>query len=44
VPGGSDATEEPSRWEERMGPVGLFLTAVVACGIGYGAAVWFKLF
>jgi serine/threonine protein kinase len=40
VPGG-DAQEEQSFWEGSMGPVGVIMTAVIACGIGYLA---FKLF
>lgn len=40
VPGG--AVEIPqSFWEGNMGPVGVFFTAMIACGIGYVA---FKLF
>jgi serine/threonine protein kinase len=42
VPGGTDEAEEPrSAWEDRMGPIGIVLTAVVACGLSF---LVFKLF
>jgi hypothetical protein len=40
VPGG-DVEEEKSFWEASMGPVGVIVTAIVACGLGYLA---FRLF
>jgi serine/threonine-protein kinase len=40
VPGG-EGVDEQSYWEGNMGPVGIMITAIVACGIGYFA---FKLF
>ena len=40
VPGG-DVEEEKTFWEGSMGPVGVIITALIACAIGYFA---FKLF
>jgi serine/threonine-protein kinase len=40
VPGG-DVEEDKSFWERSMGPVGVIVTALVACGMGYLA---FRLF
>jgi serine/threonine protein kinase len=40
VPGG-DGEEPQSFWEGSMGPVGILLTAIIACGLGYLA---FRLF
>jgi len=44
VPGGHIDDEQDPRWEERMGPLGVFLTTVAACGLGFFAARWFNLF
>ncbi len=44
IPGGADGGEETALLEDRMGPVGLFVTGVAACALVYGAAVWLKLF
>ena len=41
VPGGDGVDGPPSYWEGNMGPVGISITALVACGIGYFA---FRLF
>jgi hypothetical protein len=41
VPGGGDTDETGSIWDGTMGPLGIILTALVACGLGYLA---FKLF
>ena len=41
VPGGAPVEEERSFWDGSMSPVGVIMTAMVACGIGYLA---FKLF
>ena len=44
IPGG--APEEPSRggWDEQLGPIGLGISALVACGLVYAVAVWLQLF
>ncbi len=41
VPGGMDSDDAESWWETSMGPTGVMVTAVFACGIGYLA---FRLF
>ena len=41
VPGGGGTDAPPSYWEGNMGPIGITITALFACGIGYFA---FRLF
>jgi len=41
VPGGGDTEQAGSIWDGTMGPIGVILTALVACGLGYFA---FKIF
>lgn len=41
VPGGGDAGQDSSIWDGTMGPLGIGLTALVACGLGY---LVFRLF
>jgi hypothetical protein len=41
VPGGGGVEEPTSWWDGSMGPLGVMMTAAVACGLGYLA---FKLF
>jgi serine/threonine protein kinase len=43
IPGGAEEAE-PSKWDDRMGPIGIALTAIIACGLVYGLAVYLKLF
>jgi hypothetical protein len=43
IPGASE--EQPaSAWEERLGPLGIGISALVACGLVYAVAVWLQLF
>ena len=41
VPGGNNQEEPDSWWDGSMGPVGIFFTALIACGLAYLA---FRLF
>lgn len=41
VPGGGEQAEAKSIWDGTMGPFGIFLTAAIACGLGYLA---FRIF
>ena len=44
VPGAFPNHQESLSWEEWLGPVGISITAIVACGLVYALAVWFRLF
>jgi serine/threonine protein kinase len=43
IPGAQE--EEPSGggWDERLGPIGIAISALVACGLVYALAVWLQL-
>jgi serine/threonine protein kinase len=41
---GAVTHEEPLSWEERLGPTGITVAAIVACGIVYFVAAWLRLF
>lgn len=43
IPGASEG-QPTSAWDERLGPVGIFVSAMVACGLVYALAVWLQLF
>ncbi len=44
VPGAAPEPEAPVAWDERLGPVGIFVSAMVACALVYALAVWLQLF
>ena len=41
---GADAEGEKRGWDERLGPVGIAISALVTCGLVYALAVWLQLF
>lgn len=43
IPGNTES-ELPSSLEERLGPIGITISAIAACALVYFAAVWLKLF
>ena len=43
IPGASE-DQPASAWDERLGPVGICVSALVACGLVYALAVWLQLF
>jgi serine/threonine protein kinase len=44
VPGAVSNDRVPVSWEERLGPAGLTIAAIVACGLVYAVAAYFRLF
>ena len=44
VPGAVENGEVPQTWEERLGPAGISIVAVIACGLVYIVAAYFLLF
>jgi serine/threonine-protein kinase len=43
IPGASDE-QSSTAWDERLGPIGIGISALVACGVVYALAVWLQLF
>ncbi len=43
IPGGS-SEQSPMAWDQRLGPIGIGISALVACGLVYAVAVWLQLF
>jgi hypothetical protein len=43
IPGASDDSPGEA-WDERLGPVGIAVSAMVACGLVYALAVWLRWF
>jgi hypothetical protein len=41
---GADGEAESRGWDDRLGPVGIAVSALVACGLVYALAVWLQLF
>ena len=45
IPGAAPHEEGPkTNWEEQLGPVGIGISALVACALVYAVAVWLQLF
>ena len=44
VPGAVEKGEIPVSWEDRLGPTGISIVAVIACGLVYMVAAYFLLF
>jgi serine/threonine protein kinase len=45
IPGGVDGHHyDDASWDERLGPIGIAVSALVACGLVYALAVWLQLF
>ncbi|HWY88803.1 MAG TPA: serine/threonine-protein kinase [Gemmataceae bacterium] len=44
VPGAGANYQSPTSWEDRLGPVGVSIAIVAACGIVYCVAAYFQLF
>ncbi len=44
VPGAVENGEVPQSWEERLGPTGISIVAIIACGLVYIVAAYFLLF
>jgi serine/threonine-protein kinase len=43
IPGGAEDGPLPG-WDERLGPIGIVISALVACGLVYALAIWLQLF
>jgi serine/threonine protein kinase len=43
IPGATE-DQPATAWDERLGPVGIGVSALVACGLVYALAVWLQLF
>jgi serine/threonine-protein kinase len=43
IPGALDDQPDGS-WDDRLGPIGIAVSALVACGLVYAVAVWLQLF
>jgi hypothetical protein len=44
IPGAATGPVEPAPWEERVGPLGIFVSAVLACTLVWVLAIWLQLF
>ena len=44
VPGGQADQPAPTAWDEKLGPVGITISALLASGLAWGLAAWFGLF